>query len=275
MKKQKGNFNMGKGTKFLLVILGVIIAALIIFWLSINMVAGYFIQKYASEALGTNVSVSGVNISVFKGKASIKSLKIANPPGFKYPDIFSLDNISIQVDTSTLRSNTIVIDSLIINSPHLYYELTNDGRSNLGVLQNNLKKLKSDKQNTDQNKSEMQKQLETQDESKTKKPSKKIIIKKLVISNMAVNAQVAPLGDKELKFNISEIDLNNLGQESGGKTAKQIVAQVLKVLTEKAATEYTQVKLKGDLKDTADKVKDSLKDAANSLKCKLNPSSCN
>ncbi|MCF6765120.1 hypothetical protein L3V82_05000 [Thiotrichales bacterium 19S3-7] len=257
-----------KGLKFLGIIIAVIIVVIIGVWMSINYVAGYLIEKYGSQTLGTQVTVSGVDISAFHGKASIKSLKIANPKGFSYPDILTLDQISIAVDTSTIKSDTIVVKSIVIDAPHLYYEQNDKGLSNLNVLQSNIEKnTASDKAEDDQtNKPSTDK---TADET-TKKPAKKVIIKNLIINDMAVNAKVLALANKELNFTIDEIQLTNVGQSQAGETTSQIIQQVLKVVSTKAVAAFTQAEINEGINSTGGTIKKSL----NSLKCKLSPSSC-
>ncbi|TNF70217.1 MAG: hypothetical protein EP298_00350 [Gammaproteobacteria bacterium] len=257
-----------KGLKFLGVIIAILVVVVVAIWLSINYVAGYLIEKYGSQVTGTQITVSGVDISAFRGEASINSLKVGNPKGFTYPDILTLDNISIVVDTSTIKSDTVVIKSLIIDAPHLYYEQNDDNQSNLSVLQSNIE---NNTASTEDDQSDQNESQTNQTDSQTDEASKKkVVIKNLIINDIAVNAKIPALANKELTFSIDEIQMTDVGQSGTGETTGQIIQQVLKVIATKAVSAFAQAELKEGINSTTDQIKDSL----NSLKCKLSPSSC-
>ncbi|MCF6807916.1 hypothetical protein L3V79_06105 [Thiotrichales bacterium 19S9-12] len=256
-----------KGLKFLGIILGIIIIAFIVLWLSINYVTAYLIEEVGSSTLGTEVTVSGVNISALKGEASISELKVANVEGYQFPNIVTLNNISAKIDTSTIKSDTVVVDYIIIDKPHLYYEINAKNKSNLNVLQDNVEK---NTNSTETSKKEDEKVADTSsDVTKTKeeKEATKVVIKELIIRDTEVDAKVAALGDKTIQVNISEIKMKNLGQATSGETTRQIINQVLKVVV-------TEVVKSVANKGVKDSIGESLNKAANSLKCRLSPSSC-
>ncbi|MCF6775861.1 hypothetical protein L3V83_04640 [Thiotrichales bacterium 19X7-9] len=254
-----------KGLKFLGVIIAILVIVVIAIWLSINYVAGYLIEKYGSQVTGTQITVSGVDISAFRGEASIKSLKVGNPKGFTYPEILTLDNISIVVDTSTIKSDTVVIKSLIIDAPHLYYEKNDNNESNLTVLQNNIEKNTASSTEEDRSDQKQSQAVETSDK-KDEASKKKVVIKNLIINDMAINAKLPALANKELTFTVDEIQMTDVGQSGTGETTGQIIQQVLKVIAAKTASAFA----KGSVDSTTDQIKSSI----NSLKCKLSPSSC-
>ena len=56
------------------------------------------IEKHASASLGTQVSVGSVKSDIKGGSLSISNITIANPPGYKNKNAFSLNDIEAAVD---------------------------------------------------------------------------------------------------------------------------------------------------------------------------------
>lgn len=80
------------------------------------------IETAASSALGTQVSVSGVILSPFSGKGSVRELKVANPEGFSTPYAIELSSLDFEVDLDTVFSDVIQINSIIVREARISYE---------------------------------------------------------------------------------------------------------------------------------------------------------
>jgi len=68
------------------------------------------IETRASASLGTQVTVGTVITDVKGGKLTISNITIANPPGFKNKNAFSLNGIEAAVDYSSYEFKHVVID---------------------------------------------------------------------------------------------------------------------------------------------------------------------
>ena len=68
------------------------------------------IEARASASLGTQVTVGTVSTDVKGGKLTISNITIANPPGFKNKNAFSLNGIEAAVDYSNYEFKHVVID---------------------------------------------------------------------------------------------------------------------------------------------------------------------
>ena len=98
-----------------------VVAAIIIVFLGIGGVGTYIylnlnslvkegIEVAGRDALGVQVSVDQVNISLLSGSGHISGLRIANPEGFSSArDAISVDDIEVLLEISSLTSNNIVI----------------------------------------------------------------------------------------------------------------------------------------------------------------------
>jgi hypothetical protein len=106
---------------------------------SLDGVVRHAIERSGSEVLGTRVSVRGVHIDLRRGQATISGISVANPPGFSAQPALTLSGITVALDTRSVRSNPIVIESVDVGEPRVLVELTADGRANLDVLRGNVK----------------------------------------------------------------------------------------------------------------------------------------
>jgi hypothetical protein len=75
------------------------------------------IEKHASASLGTLVSVGDVKSDIKAGSLSISNITIANPPGYKNKNAFSLNDIEAAVDYANFD-----IKRMVINNPEIVIE---------------------------------------------------------------------------------------------------------------------------------------------------------
>ncbi len=95
------------------------------------------IEVAGSRVLGTSVTVDSVGLSPFSGSGAIAGLRIANPQGYSAENAFELGEISVALNTGSLTSDVIEIDSIIIDSPRISYE-TNIRTDNIRTLLANI-----------------------------------------------------------------------------------------------------------------------------------------
>ncbi|MDQ6960199.1 MAG: hypothetical protein Q9M27_04140 [Mariprofundaceae bacterium] len=169
------------------------------------------IETYGSKATRTQVSVYNVKIKVKSGEGAIRGLNVANPKGFSDPDIFKLGMISMKINTDTVMKNPIIIDTVTIRSPEIFYEINKSGVSNVDVLKKNL--AGAGGASGSAGKSDKGKPL-------------KMIIRKLVVEGGKASVRIAALGGKVQHVNIPRIQLTDVGKKSGGATAAE-VARIL------------------------------------------------
>lgn len=204
--------SIGIGASILVVI---VIAAVIYILSSLDAIVAGAIQKYGSQVTQTPVRVSSVSIDLKSGAGTIQQLTVGNPEGFSAPDIFTLGGISTKLDVASVRNDPIVIEAINVSEPAVFYEISKTGASNIKELQKNIA------QSSDGGDSAAQ----TQDSA-----GPRVVIRKLVIEGGRINAQVAALGDKPLSADLPRIQLNNIGEKSGGATGAEVARQVIDAL---------------------------------------------
>jgi len=197
-------------------IIAVIAAALVLLLSGLDRIVAAAIEKYGSEAIGTEVTVSSVRIRLAAGEGSIRDLSVGNPRGFSLPDAIRLEDIAIAVDTDSVAGNPIVIDKIVVLSPHITYEVNEAGESNMDAIRKNMEKSRR----TDAPKGR-----------KSDGGGRRIVIRKLIIEHGKVDVRVASLSDKPLSARLSRIELNNLGGKGGDSPsgiARQIAGSLVK-----------------------------------------------
>lgn len=95
------------------------------------------IEIAGSNALGVPVTATGVSISPFSGRGSVRGLSIANPEGYDAPYIIELGEVDIAVNVDSLFSDVIEIDSILVSDARITYE-TKLVTDNIRSLLNNL-----------------------------------------------------------------------------------------------------------------------------------------
>jgi hypothetical protein len=230
-------------------ILAVILAAGVFFLLSnIDRIVTAAIEKYGSETTGTKVVVSSVQIKLKGGEGSIRNLSIGNPRGFTTPKAFSLENITVAVDTDSITGDPVIIDKVTISAPRITYEINKSGQSNIDVL-----------------KKSVESYLKRKTKPSTKKTGddagKKMIIRSLAIEKGEVSIKIAALPGKPLSATLPRIALRNLGGK-GGDTPGNIAAQILKPLVNEATRAATNSGIGQYLGKEAAEVKKALEEKA-------------
>jgi uncharacterized protein involved in outer membrane biogenesis len=124
--------------KILLIVLAVVVlAAGVVAWRvlsNLDAIVASLIEREGTRALGTQVSVSGVEIDLRAGAAAIAGLTVANPPGWTATNAFELDRVSVDIDLASLKTAVIVLSEVDIDEARVAYEMRANGSNNLQQL---------------------------------------------------------------------------------------------------------------------------------------------
>ncbi len=198
------------------VLVVIVIAALVYVLSSLNTIVAGAIEQYGSQVTQTPIQVSSVSIDLKAGSAAIEQLSVGNPNGFSAPNIFTLGGISTRLDVASVSKDPIVIEEIRIDTPAVFYEINKAGLSNIKELQKNIEQSTGGGSKT---------AAESPESS-----GPKVVIRKLVIAGGKIDAKVAALGDKPLSADLPRIQLNNIGEKSGGATGAEVTQQVMNAI---------------------------------------------
>jgi hypothetical protein len=108
--------------KLLISLLLLVVLAVGATFLYLDRIVTTGIEVVGSQVLGTEVTVASVAISPLNGSGSISGLEIRNPEGFDSDYIFQLEQVEVSLNTASLLSDVIEIESIIITQPEITYE---------------------------------------------------------------------------------------------------------------------------------------------------------
>ena len=187
------------------------------------------LESNITNTLDRKTTIGDLNISYLSGSAEIEDLKIQNKdfPGH----LILLKKASAKLNTSSIFSDKIEIDEILINGVNLsYYFVVN----NKMKINDNIKSL--------------QKTLNKGSSSSSS--SKKFIIKNLKLDNIVISAKSEKLNlDKSINF--ENLEFKNIGNTKDSKDYKT----VLKETINKAMKDMKNKVLRGNVGNALNKVK--------------------
>ena len=229
------------------VIIAVIGVAIWQIFANLDAIVASVIENVGTEVLQTPVKVKTVKLDLQNGKAAISGMTIKNPAGYSDPYVFSMDDIAVNIDVSSLGKNPLVIEEILIRQPKVFAEVNKDGVSNLQTLSKNIETSSSSKE-------------EKQEPAATDETGEelKLIIKKFRFEggNLKASSQIEP--DKKIDQSLPVISMDNLGADTGGATGQEIASNMMNILVVKA----TEAALKAGLNKAVEKEKEKLMDRA-------------
>jgi hypothetical protein len=219
-----------------LVVLGGIAAALLIGNLG-GIIKGV-VEKVGTDATQAPVTLETVDISLTSGSGKLENLVVGNPESFQSEYAMSLGVISVDIDTSTLSSDVIVIKEIVIESPQVIYEVAL-GSTNIGTIQENVAAYAAGLGGGGAGGEE------PASDDAAGGEGKKVIIENLYIRNVRVAVSASFLGGKDAGATIPEIHLQDLGKKNGGATAGEVASRVLDALSDSVIDVVADLDLDG------------------------------
>jgi uncharacterized protein involved in outer membrane biogenesis len=189
-----------------------IVALVIVLVTAIAAGAALFLDsgiKRGVETLGpqltkVDVKLDGVSVSLLSGSGKIKGLVVGNPAGYQTPHALRVDAASLALMPGSIFSDKIIIKSIRVESPNIYYERGWRG-DNLRTILHNISS------------------------------SKKLQVDDLVIVGAKVNVRLKGTGGLAAPITLPDIHLTNLGQGPEGITAAELTNKVLAEITSAVA----------------------------------------
>jgi hypothetical protein len=159
--------------------------------------------------LGVPVKLAEAKVSLLRRHVRLTGLHIGNPGGFKTDSLFEVGTIEIKLKPSSLLSDTIVIEKILVEAPQITFE-RGLRQSNLGALIEGMgKKGDGDKPGTP---------TPTEPTPTTaEKPGKKVVIDELTVSDGKVKLSVTAAMGFAAPIALSTISMKDIGRDSGTK----------------------------------------------------------
>ena len=231
----------------------VLLVVIILFFVvsSLDSIIKAAVEKYGSEVTQVEVRLDKAKVSITSGEGTLRGLTVGNPKGFKTDQAFSLGEISVALDVSTVTQNPIVIKEIVISAPEVTYELRSGG-SNIDVIQRNVNAYTG----TAKGKAKVMDPSKDPD-----KEGRKLIIQHLYVKKGKVNVSATMLKGKELSAALPDIHLKDIGKEKGGADPSEVVEKLVRAISQSAGKAVGTLDL--------DKIVGSVKEAVAGMKGQL------
>lgn len=231
-----------------IVILALLIGVATYFYYDLAIRRG--IEIAGSRVLGVEVQVQGVTLSPFSGKGTISGLTVANPPEFGAPYAIELDNLEIVVNTDTLFSDVVEIESILIEAAEVTYE-TRLVTDNIRTLLANIPSgPRADRPSAETG------------------GSTQVIIRDFRMVAPQVNVGAAGLS---APVRIDDVHLQNIGDQSNAVTIAQAAQQIFGrlstvLLTEGVPLELLQDNVERGLQQGVEQIEERARELGNTLR---------
>jgi len=186
----------------LLVISVAAVTILVLVHLFGNIALKTAIEAAAGKTLNVGVSVGDVDLSIIGGKIGLQKLVIGNPPGYQHDKLLEAGSILVSARIGSLLTDTVEIKEIMLDGIDLVIEQ--------GLTSNNLQDI-----------IKVIPQKKAPSEDAKEKPTKKLHIEKLEITNITVKTKLLPVPGKAdtVTLKLEPIRMNNLGSDDKLDTA--------------------------------------------------------
>lgn len=230
-------------------IIVLVVGGLIYVYANLDDIVKTTIEKAGTRVTLADVTVSGVSIEPTQNTAAIDGLVVGNPDGFDTDYAFSLGNISVRLDGSTLTSDTIRIIEVVVDSPSVIYELGN-GSSNIATIQRNVEAFVQRVSGPTGAGGADQKPAD--DVAGSEGSGTKIIIDNVYVRNGDVGISAGVLQGKKLSASLPEIHLTDVGKDEGGATPAEVAGEILTAINASVFKAVSSLNVDGLLQGVGD-----------------------
>lgn len=218
--KKRSSLGKKLGIAFLVIVL-IVVGVIALAISQVNTIVKKGVEEGGTYALGTKTTLTGADIGLFSGKVGLTGLTIANAPGFKSPEFFSLGDGAVEVTLPSLMKDVVEVPLIRFSAIRMNLE-KKDGKTNYNVILDNLKKVTGDS-------SGAAPKTTTQPKSGDEK---KFIVKSIQIRDVKVHVDLLGMGGSadqlaEVNVPIDEVVLANVGTAENGGVDLQTLASVI------------------------------------------------
>jgi hypothetical protein len=118
-----------------------IFAAAVLLYVTVDLLLGSIVtrgvDRFGPQLTQTPVELIGAHLSPLSGSGTLYGLSVGNPKGWSSEKAFHLGQIHVSVEPTSIFSDRIVVDEIVIDQPEVVYE-TKFVSSNIGDLIKNI-----------------------------------------------------------------------------------------------------------------------------------------
>ncbi len=198
----------------ILVVLLVTLVIVLSFWG--GHVVKHSVNLVGPQVLGVPVTLESARFHPLRGYISLEGLVVGNPEGFRTESLFQMNHLEVDLDMSTLLSDPLVINRILIDSPQITFEMGLRG-TNLGALLDSLEE-----------KEEVAEEEAEDDGIEPAEPGRGVVIREFVLADATVRVSATALRGQSVPVTLGTVTLTELGGED--QSVAQIITQVVRAL---------------------------------------------
>ena len=202
-------------------IIGGVLVLLLIFMLSVGLIVKSGIKMVLPKVTGTPCDIGFCMFNPFAGSVNINNFQIGNPTGYAKKNAFVLKNLVLDVGMSSLMSDKIEIEEIVIDGMVVDFEAK--------LTETNLTRIK---ENIDKFTKKDQAAQEGGDEKKTSGTSKKFQIDKFKFVNSKI---ILGVGGKTVEVPLADINIEEIGMSPEGATVSEVANKVFEAIYESSS----------------------------------------
>ena len=210
---------MKKALKITCVTVAVLVLALLAAVLSLPLWIGPVAKSAANSIVpgytGTGFDLGEFGLNFYSGRVHVGAVRLDNPADFSPEQALTLGSLDVDVDVLSALSDTVVVREIAVRDLFVSYVSAN-GRNNFDVIAENARK----KSGGDAAGEAPSDETEGEAADGGGKPSKKVIIDKIVVSGTVVQWGV-------VKIPLPTIVLTDIGRETQGVDIQTALMEVL------------------------------------------------
>jgi hypothetical protein len=197
----------------------ILVVGVLVLHSSLGAIITKAVNTTGPEIIQAEVNLDETVIDATSGKGSMHGLFIGNPEGFETESAFKMDKIEITLDTTSITSDTVVINKISIQAPEVTYELGGGG-SNIDAIQRNVDAFVKKYAGAS----------ESNEEGDAKEGGTKMVIDHVYVKGGKVNISATFLGGKSMTVPLPDIHLKDIGKEEKGATPGEVIQSIISAL---------------------------------------------
>lgn len=229
----------------------IVVAGLVYVYANLDSIVKSTIEEAGTRVTLADVSVDSVKIETTQNSAAINGLVVGNPDGFNTDYAFSLGNISVRLDGSTLTSDTIRVIEVVIAAPSVTYELGNNS-SNIATIQRNVESFVQRVSGPTGAGGAEGADGAASDADADNASGTKIIIDNVYIRDGDVSVSADFLQGKKLSVGLPEIHLTDVGKEENGATPAEVAGEIITAINASVFKSVSSLNVDGLMQGVGD-----------------------
>ena len=201
-----------------LVVIVILAVAGLVFFLDSAIKKG--VETVGPQIAKVDIKLDSVSVSLLSGSGKVKGLIVGNPEGYKTPHAISVGSASLSLSPGSVLSDKIVVKSIRVEAPEIYYE-GGLGGDNLRQILANVTAATGG--------------TSTEAAAKSDQPGKKLQVDDFVITGAKLKISLKGTGGFAAPIILPDIHFTNLGQGPDGITAAELTKKVFTELTASVA----------------------------------------